>query len=270
MMPLTNIASYKFVPLDNLDELREQLADTCQHLDLKGTILLSEEGINQFLVGKASHINDYKDYMANDERFAGMSYRESFSKEAPFKKLRVKIRSEIVTIKDDTVKVDEPHRQSVSPKQFHEWLAAGKKMTVLDTRNGFEVELGAFDGTEHLHLKGFSEFPEAIVQLPESKKSEPMVIFCTGGIRCEKAAPVLERAGFQEVYQLEGGILNYFEQCGDDYFHGECFVFDERITVDGQINETGTLLCSLCQKALDNPDAVRELRPAERRCVDCQ
>ncbi len=269
-MPLTNIAAYKFVPLSHLEELRENLLEKGQQFDLKGTILLSEEGINQFLVGQSDNIERYKSYMANDKRFCDLSYRESYSEKAPFKKLRVKIKSEIVTIRDDTVKVEEPHRRSILPQQFHQWLAEGKEMTVLDTRNQFEVKLGAFERTEDLQLKGFNEFPEAVRRLGEAKKKQPTVIFCTGGIRCEKAAPVLEREGFEEVYQLEGGILNYFEQCGDDYFTGECFVFDDRITVDGKLQETGTLLCSKCQTILEDPDLVRELRPAERRCLDCQ
>lgn len=268
-MPVLNIAGYKFVPLEDLDSLQEQFTEICQNMNIKGTVLLSEEGINQFVAGDSAQIEAYLALLEKDPRFAGISYRRSYTEDSPFKKLRVKIKPEIITLRDNSVEVDMAQRKSISPEEFNRWIREGKKMTILDTRNEFEVKLGTFENAEELNLTFFSEFPEAIKSIDEEKKHLPMVTFCTGGVRCEKAAPALENEGFQEVYQLEGGILNYFEKCGGEFYKGECFVFDDRITVNGDLQQTGTLLCSFCQDAFEDPEPVRDLRPAERLCERC-
>lgn len=241
---IQNIAGYKFVSLDNLSELRGALLEQCSLLGIKGTILLSMEGINISLAGMGEAIQAFKSELKQDTRFADMTFRESFSAEQPFRRMKVKLRNEIITIRRPELKPEESPAPSISPHMFKQWLDEKRDMVVLDTRNDYEFEFGTFVNATHLGLKDFSEFPEKTQTLPKDK---PIVMFCTGGIRCEKAAVHLLNQGFEEVYQLQGGILNYFTEVGGEHYQGECFVFDGRLALDSQLQVTGTLQCEKCQ-----------------------
>ncbi len=227
-MQIENIAGYKFIPLVELDALREEFLSLCQTLALKGTILLSPEGINIFLAGTTDNIATFKAKIAADARFTDISFRLSFSDTQPFKRLKVKLKKEIITMRHPEIKPTDKRAPAITPAEFKRWLDENRDITILDTRNEFEVNYGTFANAVNLHINDFSQFPEASKQVDKSK---PVVMFCTGGIRCEKAALHMLNSGYENVYQLEGGILNYFEQIGNAHYQGGCFVFDERIII---------------------------------------
>ena len=239
-MNTLNIAAYKFVALDHLPELRAALKARGQALELKGTILVAGEGINVFLAGAAANVEAFLRPLLDDARFATLEVKRSWSAAQPFQRLLVKIKREIVSMRRPEINPGETPAPRLSPQELKRWLDEGRAVVLLDTRNQFEVDQGSFENTLSLGLNSFSDFPRATPALPEALKEAPIVTFCTGGIRCEKAAPWLISQGFREVYQLDGGILNYFEQCGGAHFRGACFVFDQRVALDANLRQAGT------------------------------
>lgn len=239
-MHILNIAAYRFVALDHLPQLRSVFKARGQELGLKGTILLAEEGINLVLAGAAASIESFLEALLTDARFAPIEVKRSWSAKQPFDRLLVKIKREIVTMNRPEVNLCQTPAPRLAPRELKRWLDEGRAVVLLDTRNQFEVNVGSFENTLSLGLKSFSDFPRATQALPEILKDEPIVTFCTGGIRCEKAAPWLISQGFREVYQLDGGILNFFEQCGGAHFRGDCFVFDQRVALDPGLRQTGS------------------------------
>lgn len=235
-MRFINLAGYKFVPLERLPELKAGFKELCVEIGLKGTILVSPEGINIFVSGSGLAVTRFKAFVHADSRIDGLRFKESVSSYQPFKHMLVKIKKEIITLRVPGLDPAAQRAPSVTPAELKRWLDVGSEVVLLDTRNAFEVETGTFRDAIHLNLKSFGEFPRAADQLDESLKGKTIVAFCTGGIRCEKAAPVLIRKGFRSVFQLEGGILQYFEDCGDAYFKGRCFIFDQRTALDGNLN----------------------------------
>ncbi|HEY1075881.1 MAG TPA: sulfurtransferase [Fontimonas sp.] len=238
-MSVLNIAAYRFVSLQNLEALREQLLAVTQAQQLKGTILLAEEGINLFLAGSAAGIEAFIATLDADERFAQLIYKRSLSAKQPFRKMLVKIKREIIRMDQPQVQPAQTPAPEVTPRQLKAWLDrghddAGREVVLLDTRNAFEVEHGSFDGAIHPDIAKFSEYPDRVPP-PASFAGKTVVTFCTGGIRCEKAAPWMLQAGYENVLQLKGGILQYFEDCGGAHFHGDCFVFDERRALDDEL-----------------------------------
>src|SRR5579872_7501395 len=188
MMPILNIASYKFVPLSHLPERRNTLLEKANLLHLQGTILLSTEGINVTLAGVPKDIAAFMEFLKNDPLFADMIFRESYSDTKPFRHLRVKIKKEIITLRQPEVHPEIKTAPAITPKEFKKWLDEKRDITILDTRNDYEVRFGTFENAQHLHLEDFGEFPDAIDQVSREK---PIVMFCTGGVRCEKAALVM-------------------------------------------------------------------------------
>jgi UPF0176 protein len=238
-MNTLNIAAYKFVALDHLAELRAALKARGEALGLKGTILVAGEGINLFLAGAAANVEAFLQALLADSRFASLDVKRSWADAQPFNRLLVKIKREIVSMRRPEVNPSDTPAPRLAPQELKRWLDEGRALVLLDTRNQFEVDLGTFENALSLGLKSFNEFPRATPALPEALKDAPVVTFCTGGIRCEKAAPWLISQGFREVSQLDGGILNYFEQCGGAHFRGECFVFDQRAALDAGLRPTG-------------------------------
>ena len=239
-MNVLNIAAYRFVPLDRLPQLRAAIRARCESLSLKGTVLVAAEGINLFLAGAAPDVEAFLDALRADPRFAAIEVKRSWSAAQPFKRLLVKIKREIVSMRRPEIDPRKTPAPRLAPQELKRWLDQGRDIALLDTRNQFEVDLGSFEHALALGLKSFSDFPRATPALADALKDRPIVTFCTGGIRCEKAAPWLISQGFREVYQLDGGILNYFEQCGGTHFRGECFVFDQRVALDADLHQTGT------------------------------
>lgn len=233
----TNIATYKFVDLNDNDlaHLRDNIKKAATEANLKGTILLAREGINLFLAGESANISAFCEYLLSISFLADLDFKLSYSALLPFKKLVVKIRKEIVSFAQEDVSLSPP-APYLTPKELKCWLSSKRdEFILLDVRNQFEYTLGAFEGSVHLNINNFRDFPSAI-ESSSLDKRKPVVTCCTGGIRCEKAASYMLKNGFTAVYQLRGGILKYFEECGADAYKGDCFVFDDRVALNAQLD----------------------------------
>lgn len=236
-----NISAYKFVPLPDAAALREVLLARALDLQLKGTILLAEEGINLFLAGPGDAVRGFVTQLHTDPRFADISPKESWSDHQPFKKMLVKIKREIIRMDHPAIRPANGRAPAVSPATVKRWLDAGhddegRPVVTLDTRNDFEVDAGTFEGAIDWRIQKFTQFPQALLDHKTDLQDKTVVSFCTGGIRCEKAAIFMREAGLEHVYQLEGGILKYFEETGGAHYQGGCFVFDERRAVGADLS----------------------------------
>jgi UPF0176 protein len=247
---VVNIAAYKFLPLDNLKSLRARLQTLCAEAELKGSILLSPEGINLFVAGGEQQIERLLAELRSWRGLADLQPKISHTDHQPFRRMLVRIKREIIAFGVPGI---DPARRT-SPKlaatQLKQWLDEGRPMTLLDTRNDYEVKLGTFKNAVPIGIDHFRDFPQAVAKLPEHLKEQTVVMFCTGGIRCEKAGPYMEQVGFKNVLQLDGGILKYFEDVGGEHYDGECFVFDQRVGLDPKLGETGSAQCFQCQSPL--------------------
>ena len=238
-------------------------------LGLKGTIIVASEGVNLSIAGQEDAIKEYEDFLFEELHFPDFEMKKSWSKNFPHKRMLVKIRPEIVTMGDPEI---DPRCESapyLSALRLKEWLDEGKDFLLLDTRKEFEYELGSFEGALNLGGKHFRNFPKEVESLPEELKERPVVTFCTGGIRCEKAAPMMKKKGFKEVYQLQGGILKYFEECGGQYWRGQCFVFDHRAALSPQLSPVETLACRSCGKDYFIQDCADEVDGLRMMCPEC-
>lgn len=260
-MSYINISSYKFIKLDNLPKLRSELLQVGEALEMRGTILLSHEGINITLSGSRKSVDALSEYLAADERFADIRFKESLSEKKPFRRFRVRIKDEIIKMGVPEIEPEKHTAPHLSAEEFARWMDEGRDITLLDTRNDYEIQIGTFNGAFDLKIKTFTEFPKAVEEQVQDKE-KPLVMFCTGGVRCEKAGPLLENQGFKEVYQLDGGILKYLEKCGGKHWHGECFVFDDRLAVDENLQESKEGYCPDCVKPL--PGDLKSLPQYER------
>lgn len=233
MKPILNIAAYLFVSLDDLSALRTKMLDECNTRELKGTILLTGEGINMFLAGKEGAMRGFLDWLRADSRFEPLEAKESWSDQQPFKKMLIKLKTEIIRMNHPAIRPEEGRAKFITPKKLQEWLDRGtddlgRPVVMLDTRNAFEVDYGTFENALHFNIQKFTEFPEAIAAHKEQLADKTVVSFCTGGIRCEKSGLYMREIGMEHSYQLEGGILKYFEEVGSSHYKGSCFVFDQR------------------------------------------
>lgn len=243
MNTILNISAYKFVPLPDAQNLRETLHHRALELQLKGTIVLAEEGINLFLAAPASAVHSFVDGLREDPRFADLQPKESWSAVQPFRKMLVKVKPEIIRMNHPTIRPDaDPggRAPAVDAPTLKRWLDqghddGGRPVVTLDTRNAFEVDHGTFERAIDWRIDKFTEFPQALLDHRDELKDKTVVSFCTGGIRCEKAAIFMREAGLPHVWQLEGGILKYFEQVGSAHYTGGCFVFDERRALDSTL-----------------------------------
>jgi UPF0176 protein len=211
---------------------------------LKGTILIAEEGINFFLAGSADDVRGFVDWLRSDARFADLAPKESWSDTQPFRKMLVKVKTEIIRMNHPSIRPAEGRAPAVTPETAKRWLDQGhddegRPVVTLDTRNQFEVDAGTFKNTINWGITKFTEFPDAVQAHLDELQDKTVISFCTGGIRCEKAAIYMRNAGLPHVYQLEGGILKYFEEVGNDHYDGGCFVFDERRAVGADLSATG-------------------------------
>ena len=254
MSSVTNISTYRFAELTGLKELREELTKQCKNWELKGTILLSTEGINLFVAGAAESIDRLLEKLRSIRGLEDLTPKFSLSDTQPFNRMLVRLKKEIISFGVEAVRPANYTSPKLSARELKRWLDEGRPVTLLDTRNDYEVKLGTFKGALIPNINTFREFPDAVRKLPEELKDQPVVMFCTGGIRCEKAGPFMELEGYKHIYQLDGGILKYFEECGGDHYEGECFVFDQRVGVDPGLRETDTAVCFACQAPLDLTD----------------
>jgi UPF0176 protein len=228
-----NISSYLFVPLTDTLALRESIRSQATERQLKGTVLLAEEGINLFLAGSAEAVRGFVAWLKQDTRFSELAPKESWSKQVPFGKLLVKVKREIIRMNHPTIRPQAGRAPAVDAKTLARWLDAGvddegRPVVTLDTRNAFEVGYGKFRHAIDWNIAKFTEFPQQVQAHRDALKGKRVVSYCTGGIRCEKAALYMAEAGIEHVVQLEGGILKYFEDVGGQHYEGGCFVFDGR------------------------------------------
>ncbi len=235
MPAIWNIAAYRFVTLTELASLRQWWLAAGESLGVRGTILLSAEGINLFLAGPPAAVRELLAVVEAEPGLAELPLKESWSERLPFARYRVRIRPQIIPFDEPRISPERHTSRRLAPAELKAWLDAGRRVILLDTRNDFESDHGTFVGAARAGLGDFRQFTSRAAEFPEDWKSQPVVTFCTGGIRCEKAAPYLESLGYREVYQLDGGILNYFETCGGAYYRGNCFVFDERVALTPEL-----------------------------------
>jgi UPF0176 protein len=266
---ILNIAGYRFVDLPDRDELRQPFRDICAELNLKGTILLSHEGINFFLAGPPQSVDSFIYYLDQDERFKNLKLKISHTDYQPFNRMNVRLKKEIISIGLDHIKPAELTGEGITPTEFKNWLDEGKEVIVLDTRNDYECRIGTFENALELDIKSFRDFPRAVSEMSDDLKDTPVVMFCTGGIRCEKASVVMMDAGFSNVKQLKGGILGYFEEVGGDYWNGDCFVFDHRVAVNPELDETEVAQCFACRNPLMLKDQQSEHYEIGVSCPYC-
>jgi UPF0176 protein len=269
MSAVTNIAAYQFVELSDLEPLRVRLVRQCKAWGLRGTILLSREGINLFVAGGRAEIDALLAELRALPGLESFTPKVSLSDVQPFRRMLVRIKKEIIAFGVPGIEPAKRTSPRLAPRELKQWLDEGRPVTLLDTRNDYEVQLGTFRGAKVLGIQHFRNFPAAVRELPAEMKEQPIVMFCTGGIRCEKAGPFMEREGFSRVFQLDGGILKYFEDCGGEHYDGECFVFDRRIGVDEQLAETDNSQCFHCLAPL-SPEELADARYVEgESCLHC-
>lgn len=241
MNTILNISAYKFVSLPDAEDLRTLLLARALAQQLKGTILLASEGVNLFLAGPGEAVHSFVDDLRLDARFADLAPKESWSAHQPFKKMLVKVKSEIIRMNHPAIRPQAGRAPAVTAQTVKRWLDQGvddegRPVVTLDTRNAFEVDHGTFTGAIDWRIDKFTQFPQALLDHKADLENKTVVSFCTGGIRCEKAAILMREVGLAHVYQLEGGILKYFEEVGSPHYTGSCFVFDERRTLDAALS----------------------------------
>ena len=263
-----NIAGYRFIDLPDRNTMRAPLLEHCLELGLKGTVLLSPNGINFFLAGTQKSIDEYIAHLEKDDRFRDIPIHVSYSEYQPFKRMLVRLKNEIISLGMDEIRPAKHAGQYIEPQEFKKWLDEGKEVMVLDTRNDYELRVGTFENAINLDIKSFREFPESTQKL-EQDKSTPVVMFCTGGIRCEKASVVMENQGWKNVYQIKGGILGYFKECGGAHWNGDCFVFDKRVSITPELEESEHVLCFECRNPLSVEEQKSEDYVIEKHCPYC-
>ena len=269
MNSILNISAYKFVELDDTPALQRELKKRANQLHLKGTILLASEGINLFIAGSEPDVRKFLEQLQADVRFDLLPLKESWSESQPFTRMLVRLKKEIIAFGVDEIQPAKRPGKMISAATLKQWLDEGRDFTLLDTRNTYEIELGTFDKALGLPIQNFREFPHQAQQLDQKLKQKPVVMFCTGGIRCEKAGPYLSQAGYDEVYQLDGGILRYFEDCGSAHYHGDCFVFDDRVAVKSDLAPSGAMLCYACQSVLNAEQIASPKYRPPHYCPHC-
>ena len=247
---VVNIAGYKFEPVENPVDLVRMYQQKCDELKLKGTMLISKNGINFSLAGTQQATDTVIAFLEEDNRFLNIPLKVTYSETQPFRRMKVRLKKEIISLGRKDINPRELTGERISPQDLKNLLDNKEDVLVLDTRNEYETRVGKFENAIDLNLDTFRDFPKAIESLPEEYKDKQIVMYCTGGIRCEKASAVMMKAGFADVKQLEGGVLDYFKETGGAYWEGDCFVFDERVALDTELNETDYIYCYICREPL--------------------
>lgn len=263
---------YRFCPLTDSDigELKRGLEQRAEQLAVGGLIILATEGINGTIAGTADSVEAFKSFMLNTLGSTDWSFKEGSSEKPPFKRFKVRIRKEIVTTgESDPIAVAE-QKNALSPAQWHELLSsAAEDILLVDTRNTYETELGKFRGAIDPGIVHFSEFPD-FVQKSQLPKDKTILMYCTGGIRCEKAIYQMEKLGYQSVFQLQGGILNYLQEYPDQLFEGECFVFDQRVALTQELQPSARwVLCPHCGQPGDLELTCAKCSKYAKVCQQC-
>jgi UPF0176 protein len=270
MTPLIVAALYQFVKLPDYIELREPLQKKCDELGITGTLLLAAEGINGTIAGSRDAVDQILAYLRNDPRLADLPHKESLAEVEPFYRMKVKLKKEIVTMGVEGVDPTEKVGQYVKPEDWND-LINDPDVILVDTRNDYEVEVGTFKGAVDPHIATFREFPEYVKKHFSPEQQPRVAMFCTGGIRCEKASAYMLEQGFPEVYHLQGGILKYLENipAEESLWDGECFVFDQRVAVGNGLSQGHYELCYGCNRPIQTVDKDSEKFEQGVSCPKC-
>ena len=252
-------ALYRFVTLEDYHELREPLLEVCLEHGVKGTLLLANEGINGTIAGSREGIDGVLDYLRADPRLARLEHKESIDEHMPFYRMKVKLKKEIVTMGVEGIDPNRVVGTYVKPADWNA-LINDPDVLLIDTRNDYEYELGTFKGAVDPHTDSFREFPDYVRENLDPKKQKKVAMFCTGGIRCEKASAFMLHEGFEEVYHLQGGILKYLEEVPAEQscWEGECYVFDKRVAVNHDLEKGSYDLCYGCRLPITEEDKLSD------------
>ena len=269
-MSIVVAAFYKFVKLPDYAELRSPLLELCLAQGIRGTILLAAEGINGTIAGTRQGIDAVLTGLRSDDRFADLEQKESIADEMPFDRLKVRLKREIVTLGIPEVDPTEQVGRYVEPQDWNE-LITNPEVTLVDTRNQYEVNIGTFQGAKNPGTATFRQFPQYVEQQLDPAQHKKVALFCTGGIRCEKATAYLLAQGFEEVYHLKGGILKYLEEVPPEksLWQGECFVFDQRVAVQQGLEPGTHEMCLSCGHPISEADKASADYEAGISCPYC-
>ncbi|MCT4635918.1 MAG: rhodanese-related sulfurtransferase [Rickettsiales bacterium] len=261
-------AFYHFFNFPNFENMKDPLLSFCNNQGLKGTILLAKEGINSTISGSREGINNLYKYLKEEIGINNLVYKESFNEGFPFEKMKVRLKKEIVALGVEDLDVDNLKGEYIKPQEWDEFIAK-EDVLVIDTRNKYETLLGSFDRAVDPKTDTFRQFPRWVKEnLSDVDKNKKIAMFCTGGIRCEKSTAYMKSQGFNNVYHLEGGILKYFEDTEAKAWHGSCFVFDERVSLDKKLDADHPH-CIKCDKDMDTDDIRRSAMADQMTCIKC-
>ena len=268
-MNIANITGYKFTPIEDELVLQETILRRSTDLNLKGTVLISSKGINFSVSGTINNIDKFIFFIHSDNRFADVDVKITYNDYQPFRKMLVRIKKEIISMGIEKINPFQFTGQKISPKELNNKLNNNEEIVLLDTRNEYEVRLGTFKNAIDLNLDSFRDFPKEIEKLRQKLKGKEVVMFCTGGIRCEKASALMLENGFENIKQIDGGVINYFKETGGKHWNGDCFVFDDRVALDKDLVETDYVLCFRCREPLDKEEIGSEKYKIDEYCPYC-
>lgn len=268
-MNIANITGYKFTPINDTKLLQEKIINLSEENNLKGTVLISDKGINFSVAGLIENTSKFVKVIKKDKQFSDIDIKTTFNEYQPFRKMLVRIKKEIISMGVDEINPYEFTGEKIKPFELNKKLDAGEDVILLDTRNEYEVRLGTFENAIDLNLDSFRDFPTKINGLKEQIGDKEIVMFCTGGVRCEKASALMLKSGFKNVKQIDGGVINYFKETGGAHWKGDCFVFDDRVALDKELNETDYVLCFRCREPLNKDEIASEHYKIDEYCPYC-
>ena len=268
-MKIANITGYKFTPIEDELHLKETILRRSINLNLKGTVLISSKGLNFSVSGTKNNIDKFIVFIHSDSRFADVDVKITYNAYQPFRKMLVRIKKEIISMGIEEIDPFKFTGQKISPKELNKKLNNNENIVLLDTRNEYEVRLGTFKNAIDLNLDSFRDFPKEIEKLRKKLNGKEVVMFCTGGIRCEKASALMLKNGFENIQQIDGGVINYFKETGGRHWNGDCFVFDDRVALDKDLLETDYVLCFRCREPLNKEEIGSEKYKIDEYCPYC-
>ena len=268
-MNIANITGYKFTPITDTKLLQEKIINLSEENNHKGTVLISDKGINFSVAGLIENTSKFVKVIKEDKQFSDIDIKTTFNEYQPFRKMLVRIKKEIISMGVDEINPYEFTGEKIKPFELNKKLDAGEDVILLDTRNEYEVRLGTFENAIDLNLDSFRDFPTKINGLREQIGDKEIVMFCTGGVRCEKASALMLKSGFKNVKQIDGGVINYFKETGGAHWKGDCFVFDDRVALDKELNETDYVLCFRCREPLNKDEIASEHYKIDEYCPYC-
>ncbi|MDV6033625.1 MAG: rhodanese-related sulfurtransferase [Phycisphaera sp. RhM] len=269
-LPIVVAALYRFVALPQFQDLRSSIETVLVEHNVKGSLLLATEGINGTIAGSRAGIDAVLDHLRSIPEFADLDVKESRCSEQPFRRSRVRLKREIVTMGVEGIDPKESVGTYVDPRDWND-LISDPEVVLIDTRNEYEIAIGSFEGAQNPHTESFREFPEFVDQQLDPSKQKKVAMYCTGGIRCEKSTALLKQKGFQEVYHLRGGILKYLETVPpeESKWNGDCFVFDQRVSVGHGLAEGEHVMCFACGWPVSREDQQHPDFQAGVHCPNC-